>query len=54
MFRKPTRRENKHTEPDHRPMIPVFRGPDDPIDAAIQERRSRCELANPKDYTNWR
>ena len=52
MFRKPARKDNDRTTPDHRPMISLFRKPGDELDAAV--RSFRLEKANPTPDINWR
>ena len=53
MFRKPKRKENHHTQPDHRPMLPEFRTPSDPVEEAIRDVRRRKENES-NTYQNWR
>lgn len=54
MFRKRERREKQYTQPDHRPMIPELRQPEDQLDAAIKNVRRRYDEMNPGDYLKWR
>lgn len=54
MFRKPERKGNRYTEPDHRPMIPELRQPNDVLDAAVREVRRRYDAINPNHNQNWR
>lgn len=54
MFRKPEKKQNQHTTPDHRPMNPLLRGPADPVDAAAREVRRRYDEMNPTEQMNWR
>lgn len=54
MFRKPKRKENHHTKPDHRPMLPEFRTPSDPAEETIRDIRRRWQENKPDTYMNWR
>jgi len=54
MTRKPERRQNQHTHPDHRPELPILRGPQDPIDAAVREMRTRFDPGTCRDALNGR
>ncbi len=54
MFRRCERKNNHHTKPDHRPMIPEFRAPQDPIDLAVRDVRRRYHEINPDQKEKWR
>jgi len=54
MFRKPGRKAVHYTTPDHRPMIPAFREPIDPMDLTIRKNRRYDQLIEPKEFLNWR
>ena len=54
MVRKPQRKDKRFTNPDHRPMIPKFRLPGDPLDASVREARRRFDAINPDHKANWR
>ena len=48
------RKKRRYTNPDHRLMIPEFRAPGDPLDAAVRVPRQRYNEVNPGQKTNWR
>ena len=54
MTRSRERRKREHTKPDHRPMIPELRSPEDPLDLAVREARRRYDDVNPNSKQNWR
>lgn len=54
MFRIPRRRGNRHTAPDHRPMLPEFRIPADPATEAVREVRLRRAENLPGSNQKWR
>ena len=54
MFRKPSRKETERTQPDHQPMIPVFRKSRDELDASIRDARLRFDEMNPFKEMIWR
>ena len=54
MTRCKERKKNQYTTPDHRPMIPEFRGLEDPMDTAVRKLRRRYEEINPNNKINWR
>lgn len=54
MTRKHTRKDARHTAPDHRPMIPEFTHPGDALDTAVREARRRYDDANPNRHMKWR
>ena len=54
MSRNPEHRKRQYTKPDHRPMIPEFRAPGDPLDLDIQEARRRFDDINPDHKMKWR
>ena len=54
MSRKSKTRKQPYTNPDHRPMIPALRRPDDPLDIAVREARRRYDEINPNERINWR
>ena len=54
MTRKRIRSGLRHSAPDHRPMIPEFRQPEDPLDTAIREARRRHDELNPNRKMKWR
>ncbi len=53
MTRKRKGKENRHTNPDHRPMLPVLRQPLESLDDARNARRRLIEL-EPDQYMKWR
>lgn len=54
MNHQPRKRRRDWTAADHRPMIPVYRRPVDPLDEAVRGgRRTDC-LLDPKEYLYWR
>ena len=54
MTRQKKRRQPGSTNPDHRPMPPVLRGPCDPLDTVLRGACRTDPLLNPKHYPNWR
>ena len=46
MQRRVKRSKRQHTKPDHRPMIPEFRKPDDPFDLEMRKLRLRRDELN--------
>lgn len=54
MTRRKNRKQKPYTNPDHRPMIPEFRGPQDTLDTAVRSVRRRYEELNPDERINWR
>lgn len=54
MFRMLKRKEIHYTAPDHRPMLPEFRTPGDPVAEAVREVRHRREENLPSKYLKWR
>lgn len=54
MSRKPKRKETQRTNPDHRPMIPELRSPEDTVDTAVRSVRRRYDELNPNEYMHWR
>ena len=54
MFRESERHQRQHTKSDHRPMLPEWRGPEDPLDLSIREARRRYEEANSNRNQKWR
>jgi hypothetical protein len=54
MFRKSERHHRQHTKPDHRPMLPEWHAPEDPLDLSIREARRRYEEANSNRNQKWR
>lgn len=51
---KKERKGLAHTKPDHRPMLPEFRKPEEPVHAAIRERIRLDSLLDVIDYLKWR
>ena len=53
MKHQPGKKRRDRTAADHRPMIPLFRGPADPQE---EELRSRCSghLYDLREYLKWR
>lgn len=54
MTRKRIRNDFRHSAPDHRPMIPEFRQPEDALDTVIREARRRLDELTPDRKMNWR
>ena len=54
MTHQKKRRHPGSTNPDHRPMPPVLRGPCDTLDHAIKGKRRTDPLLDPKHFPNWR
>ncbi len=54
MFRKSIRKELHHTAPDHRPMLPEFRMPNDMLDAVVRTVRRHYDEINPNKNQKWR
>ena len=54
MTHQPKRRGRAYSTPDHRPMIPAFRNPENALDAAVREPRRRYDDVNPDCKMNWR
>ena len=54
MFRMPKRKETRYTAPDHRPMLPELRSPEDSVAEAVREIRRRHEEHLPGEYLKWR
>lgn len=54
MKRQSKRGKHQHTNPDHRPMIPEFRGPQDLLHLLVCSVRRRYDEVNPNDRINWR
>lgn len=54
MQRRVKRCKRQHTKPDHRPMIPEFRNPDDPLDLEVRKLRLRKDELNADQGKIWR
>ncbi len=54
MSRKRNRREIWCTTPDHRPMLPEFRQPENLMEEAIRANRRRREDIDPEKQMKWR
>ncbi len=54
MTHQPDRKKRRYTNPDHRPMIPEFRAPGDPLDTAVREARRRYDDVNHDQKLKWR
>lgn len=54
MTRKRMNKDFQYTAPDHRPMLPAFRQPDDMLDVAVREVRRRYDEVNPNKDQKWR
>ena len=50
MFRKRDDKKIRHTTPDHRPMIPEFRMPEDALEEELRELRRRYAEVNIGQY----
>ncbi len=54
MIRKPKHCERECTTPDHRPMLPELRQPEDVLDAAVRQPRRRMDELDPTQRMKWR
>lgn len=54
MTRRRNQKKNQCSAPDHRPMLPEFRRPEDVLDSAIRTQRLRLEELHPNQQTKWR
>ena len=46
--------KRQYTKPDHRPMIPELRSPEDPLDLEVRKLRLRQDELNPDQSKIWR
>ena len=54
MRRHAKRSKRQYTKPDHRPMIPELRNPEDPLDLEVRKLRRRYDELNADQSKIWR